>query len=125
MKNKKPNSGKAISRAVLLHLTIIVLFFFAACKKNIESQADYLNTDLNTAARVASSWEISNPGFNYYVTSSGGIVESSFTYNGLAHTGYVTLSGSALNSSQSYSVSLNQGSNTNFWNTTVSKTGSI
>lgn len=129
MKNKTPYSGKAISRSFLLYATIFVLFFSTACKKNMESQADQLNTNLNTSAKAATasltSSEVTNTGFNFYLTSSGGIAESSFNYSGDAHTGYVTVSGSALSSTQYYSVSLNQGSNTNFWNVPVISTGSI
>ncbi|HEX6431254.1 MAG TPA: hypothetical protein VF008_26370 [Niastella sp.] len=124
MKSKKPNLLKSISQAVLLYATAFLLIFSAACKKNMENQADDENAELNTSASIK-SWPIENPGFNYYVTSSGGIAESSFYYYGSANTGYVTLSGTAVTSTQYYSVSLNQGSNSQYWNLPVNKTGSI
>jgi hypothetical protein len=131
MKNKKPYSGKAISQTILLYATVIMLFFSAACKKNMESQADYLNADLNTAARVSSASSTSSPlvdntGLNFFVTSGGGgVVESSFNYSGNAYTGYVTISGSALSATEYYSVSLQYGSNTHWWNVQAIKTGDI
>lgn len=129
MKSKKPYSGKAIPRSVLMYATILALIFSTACKKNMESQAD-MNADLKTTATVTStnlttSQVVENNGLNYYVQSSGGVVELAFNYSGATSTGYVTLSGSALGSTQYYSVSLNTGSNSIFLNVTANQTGSI
>lgn len=94
----------------------------------MDSQAN-ANTNLNAESIVTTqsliNLGIGNPSLDFYVTSSGGIVQSSFNYFGEYTTGYVTISGSALNATEYYSVSLSQGSNSNVWSVTAIKTGSI